>query len=365
MGDISQFERIFNFNYNLVYYISSLFVLLLVLEFRLKNKNTQKIQEILLLILLVVIIYTFGFRTEYVGKDTPNNIKYFIRSTQVQSLTDVKDLGLYVVSIVSALFTKSIDVFLTILAMFYVAPIYLGIKNLKIKNSLIFFFFLFSFFFFRSMGINTQRQGLSFAVFFLALTYFIKNKNTIAYFLFLIAFFFHASIILPITVLLASKFIKNDKVPFIIYGVSTVLSIVNFKVYDILSQIPIVNILVEDRLQTYTNLEVDNYRVGFRPDFWLFNTIFLFIGYYTYKHIEKLNFEEKFYRKILVCYILLSSFFFLMFSARFSDRFGFMAWMFIPFILLPYADSRKSIGVFNTLSIFFICVFIATIFKFI
>lgn len=363
--DIHPLEQLFNLRYNIVYYVVAFIALFFVCEFYLKNKNTTKIQNLLLPILLIILVFLIGFRSEFVGKDTPNNIKYFTQKVQVAEVGDLKDVGLYLVSAVSAIFTKNVDVFLIILAFLYILPIYIGIRNLKIRNVFIFFFFIFSFFFFKTMGTNTQRQGLAFTVFFCSVTYFINDKKKISYLLFVIAFMFHASIILPIVAFLVSSKIKKLTIPLIVYGVATGLSIINFKIYDILAGIPIVSLLVEERLDTYTDLSVDNYRVGFRPDFWVFNTVFLIIGYYTYKHLKKNKINKVFYQTVFISYILLSSFFFLMFSARFSDRFGFLAWMFIPFLLLPYVDNRKSIGVFNPITISFICLFLATIFKFI
>ncbi len=360
----NKYEILFNLRYNFIYYITAFITLIFVVEFYLKNRTYTKIQYYFFAILLLVITFFFGTRGEFVGIDTPNNVKYFTGKVKINNLSDLKDIGIYFISILISKISKNIDVFLTAIAVLYIIPIHSSIKNLKLKNPLIFFFFLFSLFFFKSMGTNTIRQGLAFSIFLYGLTIYLKDKKVVAYILFAISFIFHASIIIPIVIFLAALRIKKLKWPFLIYGLCTILAIANLKANTILGQIPIVNILVEERLDTYY-IDKGNYRIGFRPDFWLFNTIFTVIGYITLKNIDKFNsvFLSKNYKVFFVAYVLLSSFFFLMFSARFSDRFGFLSWMFIPLLLLPYAQSRVKISVLNTFTVFFICVFLATIFK--
>lgn len=362
----NKYEILFNLRYNFIYYITAFITLIFVLECYLKNRTYTKIQYYFLAILLLVIIFFFGTRGEFVGIDTPNNVKYFTGKVKINNLSDLKDIGIYFLSILISKISKNIDVFLTFIAALYIIPFYSSIKNLKLKNPLIFFFFLFSLFFFKSMGMNTVRQGLAFSTFFLGLVFMIKDRKLHSYILFVLSFFMHASIIIPIVILLIAKRLNNIKIAYFVYGICTLLALVNFKASLVLGQIPIVNILVEERLDTYY-IDTGNYRIGFRPDFWLFNSIFAVIGYITLKHIDKFNsgFLSKNYKIFFVAYVLLSSFFFLMFSASFSDRFGFLSWMFIPLLLLPYAQSRVTVGVLNTLTVFFICVFLATIFKFI
>ena len=359
-------EILFNFRYNIIYYITACITLFFVAEFYFKNKAHTKIQYFILIILLGILILLFGTRGEYVGIDTVNNIKYFTGSVKINDLGELKDIGIYFLSITFAQFSQDVDYFLTLIACIYIVPLYLSFRKLDLITPLIFFLFLFSLFFFKSMGMNTVRQGLAFSIFFLGLVSMIKDRKLHSYILFVLSFFMHASIIIPIVILLIAKRLNNIKIAYFVYGICTLLALVNFKANLVLGQIPIVNILVEERLDTYY-IDTGNYRIGFRPDFWLFNSIFAGIGYITLKHIDKFNSEflSKNYKIFFTVYLLLSSFFFLMFSARFSDRFGFLSWMFIPLLLLPYAQSRVKIGVLNTLTVFFICVFLATIFKFI
>ncbi|MDM1465224.1 EpsG family protein [Myroides odoratimimus] len=362
----NKYEILFNLRYNILYYVASFITFFFVIEFYFRGKVYDKLQSLLLGVLVIFVILLFGTRGEFVGIDTFNNIKYFTGSAYIKSLGDLKDIGIYFISVFASLYTDNIDVFLTMMAILYVVPIYKAIHKMDVRNPLIFFMFLFSLFFFKTMGMNTIRQGIAFSIFLYSLIIFLKGKKAYSYILFILSFFFHASIIIPIIVFFIAIKVKKLKLPFIVYIVCTILSILNFKANTLLGQIPIVNILVEERLESYY-IDKGNYRIGFRADFWLFNTIFAVIGFVTFKNIKRfrISFINKYYYYFYVTYLFLSSFFFLMFSARFSDRFGFLSWMFIPLLLLPYAQDRVKVGLLNTLTVFLICVFLATIFKFI
>lgn len=362
---MNDFEIIFFFKYNLLYYIFSTITLIVVIEFYVKNVYTSKIQNFLLPVLCIILILMFGYRDESVGTDTHNNIKYFKDRFNFFSLKDVNDIGLFLVSKFVVQFTDNVAHFLSILSLLYITPIYIGIKTLRLVNPLVFFFVFFSMFSFISMGINIQQQGIAFSLFCCGLIFFISKKVKTAFLLFFIAFLFHASILIPIVIFLIANKIKSLNISLSIYILTTILSIVNFKLDIILMQIPIINILVQSRLETLL-IDRGNYLIGFRPDFWLFNTVFALIGYFTFKNYEKLkvSLSIEIYQRIYVSYLLVSSYFFLMFSAPFSDRFGILAWMFIPFLLYPYIISRKSNRFLNTVSIFFICLVLATFFKF-
>lgn len=359
-------EILFNFRYNIIYYITAFITLFFVLEFYFQNKAHTKLQYLFLYILGFILVFLFGTRGEFVGTDTVNNIKYFTDRVKVDSIKELNDIGLYSLSILLKRVSNNIDFFLSTTAFLFIFPLILSIKNLKLKNPLLFFFCLFSMFFFKGMGINIQKQGIAFSFFICGISYLFNNKKIIGYCLFAVAFIFHASIIIPITVFFLSFKVKKINWVFVVYIITTLLSLINFNLNSILSNIPIVNILTESRLETYY-IDKGNYKIGFRPEFWLFNTIFTMIGYITLKNIDKFNsvFLSKNYKVFFVAYVLLSSFFFLMFSARFSDRFGLISWTLIPFLLTPYLQSRYTIKFLNTFTVFLICLGLFFAFKFI
>ncbi|WP_165570736.1 EpsG family protein [Chryseobacterium luteum] len=353
----------FNLRFTLVYLSVAFFAIILINEYVNKSKNTDEIQNILLLFYALVIILVIGTRNKVVGTDSARTLIYFNGSRVIKSLSELKDVGSYFISLFARKLSDNYKVFFTINAVLYIAPIVIGIRNLTQKNRFLVFFLITSMFFFKTMGINTTKQGIAFSFFFLAITFYDKKKWLSIVF-FIIAFFNHASIIIPIIIFLTSNVFKNLNIIFFIYVASTVLSLIHFDLNTLLSNIPGVNILVQERLDGYYDkFAARNYKTGFRVDFFIFNTIFAIIGYYTLKNIKVL--EEKLkYEKFYITYMLTSSFFFLMFSAAFSDRFGVLSWIFIPFLMYPYTQTRSKIGFINLFGIFLICFFLFLIFNF-
>lgn len=352
----------FNLRFTLVYLSVALFAVILINEYVNRRKNSDDIQNVLLLFYALVMILLIGIRDKKVGSDSERSLIYFTGARVIRSLSELKDIGTYFISLFARKLSDNYKVFFTLNAVLYVVPIIVGIRNLTQKNRFLVFFIVISMFFFKTMGINTTRQGISFSFFFLAVTYFDKKKWLSIVF-FIIAFFNHASIIIPIAVFLMSTRIQNLKVIFFIYIAATGLSLINFNLNELLGKIPVINILVQERLdQYYAKVPVTSYKTGFRVNFFTFNTIFAVIGYYTLKNIQIAE-EYIRYKRFYVTYMLTSSFFFLMFSAAFSDRFGFLSWIFIPFLMYPYTQTNKSIGFINLLGVFFICFFLFLIFN--
>lgn len=352
----------FNLRFTLVYLSIVFFAIILINEYVNKSKNTDEIQNFLLLFYALIIILIIGTRDKVVGTDSARTLIYFNGTRVIKSLSELKDFGVYFVSLFARRISDNYKIFFTLNAVLYVTPIVIGIRNMTKKNRFIIFFIVISMFFFKSMGINTTKQGIAFSFFFLAMTFFNK-KRWLSIVFFIIAFFNHASIIIPIIIFLTSNVFKNLKNVFYIYIAATVLSLIHFDLNTLLSNIPGVNILVQDRLDGYyEKFATRNYRIGFRIDFFVFNTVFAIIGYYTLKNIKVL--EEKLkYEKFYITYMLTSSFFFLMFSAAFSDRFGVLSWIFIPFLMYPYTQTRDKIGFINLLGIFLICFFLFLVFN--
>lgn len=331
-----------------------------------KGYNHKKLQGVLLSLFALAYIILFGTRGINVGVDTENSSSYFLGERVFESLAELKDIGIYIISMFVRLFSKDINAFLTVLASLYVIPIVISIRRITTNNRLILFFILVSFFFFKSMGINTVRQGIAASFFLLGLTYYLEKKYIPTIVLYFIAFINHASIAVLIGISLISKLLKTPKIPIYIFAIAAVLSFFNVGVYNILVKIPIVNILVEDRLTGYVQgIEGIAYRTGFRLDFFVFNTIFAYIGYLTLSDKNTMSFNRSQYLSIYISYLLASSVFFLMFTAAYSDRFGFLSWLLIPLLLMPYIQNKQSYGMLSTASICVLCFAIFITFNFV
>ena len=79
----------------------------------------------------------------------------------------------------------------------------------------------------------------------------------------------------------------------------------------------------------YWDLKQVTYKVGFRQDFFAYNTVFLVLF---------ILWRRRYNLELIKLYILTSSWFVLCFNIPFSDRWGMYSWILIPLIFIT--DSR-------------------------
>jgi hypothetical protein len=124
-------------------------------------------------------------------------------------------------------------------------------------------------------------------------------------------------------------FLKKISVYFwlALYFIALVLSYLD---YGILNISPLlVDLLESDKRLIYIEFDDIKYEIGFKPQFAIFNSVFLFLGLYLLKNLKV---KEKF--RILLKYFMLSSIlFFMAFQIPFSDRWGLFSWIVIPIIM--------------------------------
>ena len=179
-----------------------------------------------------------------------------------------------------------------------------------------------------------MRQGIAISFFLLSLNYYKKKKIFYSLILFLISISFQYSMVIPVCIFLFSSKLKTIKLPIICFLFFSVLSIFNFNILSILNN----KITLINRINYVLNATWIEYRTGFRIDFFIFNTFFVTLGLYFFK--QSINKIPE-YKTYLSSYLFTSSIFFLMFPFPYSDRFGLLSWIFIPFILLPFFHEIK------------------------
>lgn len=93
------------------------------------------------------------------------------------------------------------------------------------------------------------------------------------------------------------------------------------------------------QLGMYWDVKQVAYKVGFRQDFFAYNTVFLVLF---------ILWRRRYNQELIKLYILTSSWFVLCFNIPFSDRWGLYSWILIPLIFIT--DSRVKLkGLQNTL----------------
>lgn len=112
----------------------------------------------------------------------------------------------------------------------------------------------------------------------------------------------------------------------------------------------------DERRSSY--LDVSNfdgfYNIGFKPQFVVFNTVFLIVFLLIKKHV----YSSKEYIYMLKYYLLSSSLFFMVFQLPYSDRWGIMSWVIIPFLLLPLFKNNNQYKLATFTLLFLTSIFI-------
>lgn len=308
-----------------------------------------------LAVLLVVLFFLFGGRDELTGADTN---AYLWQFDNYDWINYGIEQGLYFTYLFlnkAGLPSQSILYFF---AFFYLLAWALAIRRWSRvigAEPLLIFFTLFSLFFFKSMGINVIRQGLSLAFLLASLSFiFVPKKNRIiAFVLLAVALSFHFSSVMAVLLFMGAYWSRrvDMRILLLLYAVTVVLAAANIGILafkDVLG-----SLIVQEGKSDYLTNESELYTVGFKPQFVAFNTIFLLLFLYLRK---KVNFTS--YEILLRFFILSSCIFFLAFQIPYSDRWGLIGWVAIPFLLSPVYSNRLPRGwmVINTL--FLIAVFI-------
>lgn len=333
-----------NINFNLLYNITYFFVAFLVLvsicsiEINKDYIKQQKFGKILVFIPILFLIPLIGLRDYNVGTDTTNYYNIVWLTNESISL-DADFLFIFLAKIIKYL-GLSYSSFLFIVATIFILINYIAIKkicNYYNSNILYTFFTYFSMFFFLSLSINIIRQGLSLSFLLLAYSYLInKSSKKKAIMAAGIAIMFHVTALIPILIYFVSykkyRILKNEYF-YLLYVLFIILSYLNIGLLDISPYV--LKVLGSDNRRADYLLDDDfGYTIGFKPQFVVFNTFFLFVALYVKSRMLSSVIKSE-YSVIIRYYILASCIFFMAFQIPFSDRWGLFSWISIPILLTP------------------------------
>ena len=346
------------FYQNIIYFFTALITLVYVGEYSVRKKSPV-FQDVFSFIIIFCFSIAFANREYSVFSDTG---MYEYQFNSITHFNDIFSLrGDYLFYFLFYIFKKLSLTFpyaLFLISLIFNTLIFLAVKKLFLKFYFFLFFIIVSLFFYYGMITNIMRQGLAFAFFFYAFAC-LQNNERKKFFIFIIfSLGMHLSFLLPIGILMIVKFIKSLKFPLLIFIISSVLSILNLRILELLENVPLISSLFKNRTD-FNFIYYDDYKVGFRPDFFAFNIIFLIVGLFTFNKLKDKKSRNS-YMMILVLYIMLSSYFFLMFPYPFSDRYGVMSWIFIPLLFLPYLRKEINVPLINlfTIFVFFVCIYV-------
>ncbi|MDN3667153.1 EpsG family protein [Algibacter miyuki] len=320
-----------------------LFILIGSLNLRYVETNTNKYLRTdrnLLIIFVVFIIFLFGTRGFKIGTDTYNyRVFYFnpgIRISNVYEFfsffeTDI----LFEILIYFAFMFKDFTVFLVIVATIMNAMLYVFVRKYtnygRNGSSLLLFLLIACNFVFFTHQTNTIRNGLAIPYIFFGIYYLMIKKTNYTLLFFLLAFLSHRTAIIPIACVFFAIKSKNIDLKYFIalYALGILAAAAGFG-FDKLTFLASMG---GDDLERLSSVGETTYRVGFRPDFVLYNTIFLVLAI---KFSPKKSPQDLFYLKY---YILASIIFFFNFNIPYSDRIGGYSWIAIPLLFFSIINS--------------------------
>lgn len=317
--------------YYIIYYVILFLAFLIGL---ISNSYRTGRRHYVIYILIVGLSLFVGSRSVDIGTDTHNYIKSIdnaATSIEFDQLVDNYISGSDPIFTLLSFFCSRIGghtTFLTIVSFIMFFGIYrfaeLVCKTEKVGSGLLLFFCIISTEIFLNQQFNIIRSGIA-VVFFLHFSYSIyyhKYKQALLYGL--IASGIHASFLIPISITLFVRFWSISlKYYYWLFLLSAVASFLGLGVHKLMFLLNLDYRQVELYL---VNSDSIDYKIGFRPDFFIFNTTFLILF-----HLFKKN--DDFLVYYIKCYILCSVLFFFWFYIPYSDRVGAYGWNLIPIIL--------------------------------
>lgn len=319
INDVSQWTFIW---YNTLFVLTLIICLKLVV----KQKDIKVFSHIFtyVVVLFSVILisnYPILFNTD---KEAYQNVFLDINNKKI---TEFKDFGWGIYNYLISVTTASSYVFFLITSIIYIFSYHKFTKSIVKQSYILLFAFIISFGFI-GYATNTIRSGFALSMILLGLSY--KENNLKSLFFSIIAILIHKStFILVFSLYITKKIIKTK---YYLYTWATALLITI--IAGSRTQFIIGKYLVDydNRIDSYILDTTDmGYNAGFRLDFLFYSIIPIIIGYiYIYKYLIK----DLLYNQLYNTYLIVNSFWLLIIRVNYSDRFAYLSWFLMPFILL-------------------------------
>lgn len=327
--------------------------------------NLYRLNVNIIYILIIIIISFFVITRDHsIGTDTLAYKDYFDNIDYYSVYQKYEPSFHYLSYLISYVFNNYF-IYLFILFILINGVLLKSINNFIVKSN---DFFLLSFGFlsflllsswYQVATINGIRQGFSLAFLYLGFSFFYRNKILSALITLIFSFTFHYSSLLIIPFLFF-LFLK-EKWTFLLFFLTAIFYPLGINEIIIKNISSISGIPLYEKIYTYG--EGINAWVGFQLNFYLYSLfyslLFLFM-YFRFYRKEKLNFY------ILKIFLLLNSAYFIYGFGVYSNRYGIMAWSFLPFMqtiyFLPFL--RNYLNDKNSTMIFLLILFLFGFFNY-
>lgn len=171
---------------------------------------------------------------------------------------------------------------------------------------------------------NTLRSGLGYAILAMAMSqYPSKIKMIIGIF---IASLFHKSMLLPGLMMIIASFWNNTRLIYYLWFLAIPISFVAGNAF----QDMFADMIQDSRTSYLTENFGRGYNKGFRIDFILYSLCPVIVGWY---YLFRQHIRSRIYQFIYNTYLLANIFWILVIRAEYTDRFAYLSWWLIPFVL--------------------------------
>ncbi|MBQ7042384.1 MAG: EpsG family protein [Muribaculaceae bacterium] len=317
--------------------ITSVFAILYAIYICTKSNNNlirgSKISIFPILIIIITIIY-IGTRPIWCYADTHLYTLMFnlVQSGVWPELKNNETEPLWTAIEYGCIEFTTASGWLFIIAILYVIGMSIAAYRWLPRHFLIALIFLFTAFSFWPYGTNGIRNGMATSIAMLGLSFFCRTKKELitGYLLLMLASLTHKSCLLTVVAATAALFLKNTKINISIWLICIVLGLLfqeQFKSFFSLA-------IDDKRMEYYLNIDVTKdvfSNTGFRWDFILYSALPILIGWFS---ISNKKITDKSYLFLLHTYIFSNSFWVLINTMSYSNRFAYLSWFLYPIVIL-------------------------------
>lgn len=291
------------------------------------------------------MLWVFGLAFIVIIGSRPVSGQYFVdMATYAQSFEAIasgrssfwNDEGFNLITQICAE-TLSVTGYFVVCAALYMIPVVIATRLVHVQWSLAVLLAFAGGFSFYSYGVNGIRNGIATSILLAAFAFHERRLVMVA--IMALAISMHKSVAIPAAAFLACTLYANPPAAAVVWLGALAAS---FLYGDGLSAIigGVISIGDDERLLNYAAAGgFGGDRGGFRLDFVLYSIVPVIIAYLMAGNETR---KDVFYRRLVSAYLVANAFWLLMMYASFSNRFAYLSWFMMPWVVIyPFVPKSK------------------------
>lgn len=298
------------------------------------NKSNTTALSAILFIVMLILLGLFPIEWGY-GTDRANYANQLLEFKYGHAKIEPQkgEVGYQIIQYVFSRFVNATE-YMFCISLIYLTNYFMATRRLVKTQSYWLFVAAVLSMGFTSYNLNTMRAGLAISFLVLGLSMY-KSKIKLIVCI-LIAVNIHTSTVIPGSIILLCSMYRNTRLFYALWFLSIPVSFVAGGYFNALFEG-----MGDDARTEYLTAENANYNIGFRIDFIIYSLVPMLIGGY---YIFRKGVRDRFYEMMYNSYLLTNLFWILVIRANYSDRFAYLSWFMIPFILVyPLLVNKMSL----------------------